>query len=303
MPQLIQKTLAKRLLQSPEFEHLRNDFSLLSGLPLSLYSAFGEPLCCPHCQANPLCRHLQDSPSGRSFCHRSHQKLLQEARQTPARLSCDAGLRLLALPIHAGHHLIGFLLTGGHRTMPPSPAHLHRSIHLLQIAQISLAPDTLAALHEKTPLLSEAHEASFVRFLSLAATQAGQRLLQLAHKTEDAHTLPLPAPIRRALLFMKTHFHQPLSLEETATHAGLSTGHLSRLFHHALGLRFSDYLNALRLEHARHLLTHTRLPIARIALDSGFQSLSQFNRRFKSTEGHSPRQHRYLHAQRSEKTV
>jgi AraC-like DNA-binding protein len=90
----------------------------------------------------------------------------------------------------------------------------------------------------------------------------------------------------------------PLSLGDIAEEVGLSRERLSRLFHETLGITFSDYLAEVRLGRARQLLAEGSSPVTEIAFASGFQSISQFNRRFLQAEGVSPSEYR---RQRSER--
>jgi AraC-like DNA-binding protein len=98
----------------------------------------------------------------------------------------------------------------------------------------------------------------------------------------------VPASIRQAARVIRERHDQPLPLGEVAAAVGLSRERLSRLFHESLGITFSDYLNEVRLGEARRRLAAPKVSITDIAYASGFQSLSQFNRRFKSAEGISP---------------
>jgi len=102
----------------------------------------------------------------------------------------------------------------------------------------------------------------------------------------------LPAKITRAARFVREHHRENLSLAAVAGHVGLSRERLSRLFHESLGITFSDYLNEVRLGEARRRLAAGREAITDVAYSSGYQSLSQFNRRFKAAEGLSPRDYR-----------
>ena len=83
---------------------------------------------------------------------------------------------------------------------------------------------------------------------------------------------------------------EDLGLPAVARHCGVSEGHLSRLFHHATGLTFREYVTQVRAEHARALVLHTSRGITEIAYESGFQSLSQFHRVFRKAYGTSPGQ-------------
>jgi AraC-like DNA-binding protein len=106
----------------------------------------------------------------------------------------------------------------------------------------------------------------------------------------------VPAKIKLAARLIRERFSDPVSLAEIAEAVELSRERLSRLFHETLGITFSDYLNEVRLGEARQQLARQTNKITDIAYASGFQSLSQFNRRFRAAEGMSPSQYRKRHA-------
>ena len=58
-------------------------------------------------------------------------------------------------------------------------------------------------------------------------------------------------------------------------------GHLNRSIKKHLGVTVTEYINSLRLEHAAKLLQTTDKKIVDIALESGFESVSYFNKIFK----------------------
>ena len=62
--------------------------------------------------------------------------------------------------------------------------------------------------------------------------------------------------------------------------SGYSAHYLSRVFSEAVGINFRRFVNELRLEYARELLTTTDLPVTEIAYKSGFGSIRSFNRAF-----------------------
>ena len=55
-----------------------------------------------------------------------------------------------------------------------------------------------------------------------------------------------------------------------------------------------EYMNQYRLEMASRQLAGTELPITSIALESGFNNISYFNRVFKKKFGVTPKEYRKL---------
>ena len=145
----------------------------------------------------------------------------------------------------------------------------------------------------------EEKDESLRRMVEMAATHLECSLSGKWPHEEDA----LPSTISLAARFLQDHFQEAVCLDEVAQHVNLSPERLSRLFHRTLGITFSEYLNQLRLDTCRKLLRETRLPITEIAFSAGFQSLSQFNRRFKAAEGASPSDYRAKQAAASHPVI
>ncbi|MCD7884936.1 MAG: AraC family transcriptional regulator [Lachnospiraceae bacterium] len=94
--------------------------------------------------------------------------------------------------------------------------------------------------------------------------------------------------------YMDQHYSEDLTLETVASVAGFSKYHFSRLFKQCSGYNFYDYLCILRIRAAENLLFSPDLTITEVALQSGFSSLSTFNRTFKKKKGCTPSEYRAL---------
>ena len=94
--------------------------------------------------------------------------------------------------------------------------------------------------------------------------------------------------LQNALIYINAHYTNSLSLNQVATHAKCSPTYLSELFHNKIGMTITQYINVMRLKHAKKLLISSDLPIMSIAFESGFSSLASFNRNFLEIEKVSP---------------
>jgi len=106
---------------------------------------------------------------------------------------------------------------------------------------------------------------------------------------------PSPVDRRRAVeaaLRIEARSHEPLDLETTARESGLSSFHFLRLFSNVLGVTPHQYLVRSRLRHAAQLLADDTRSITEIALEVGFNDLSNFVRTFHRAAGVSPRRFR-----------
>lgn len=100
-------------------------------------------------------------------------------------------------------------------------------------------------------------------------------------------------PVQRAQDFVR---HQPtgdLSMAALAHHAGTSQRNLARLFRQETGMSIGEYVEATRLDLARHLLESAAdVSIKRIATTSGFASPEAFRRAFARRVGVTPTEYR-----------
>ena len=83
-----------------------------------------------------------------------------------------------------------------------------------------------------------------------------------------------------------------ITLAEAAAAAHLSIPAFSRFFRRKTGRTLVAYLNELRTGLACRELIETDRSISDIAFDSGFNNLSNFNRRFRALKGLNPRDFR-----------
>jgi AraC-like DNA-binding protein len=101
-----------------------------------------------------------------------------------------------------------------------------------------------------------------------------------------------PERINRILAMIDAQFAQPLSIAQLAEAGSLSPRSLHRYFLQHLGESVSRYLMRSRIAHACQLLVDTRLPIASIAMQSGYPNTANFNRQFRSLKQMTPLQYR-----------
>jgi transcriptional regulator GlxA family with amidase domain len=95
-----------------------------------------------------------------------------------------------------------------------------------------------------------------------------------------------------AMAHMEAFIETPVSLEDLAAAAGVSTRQLERLFRIHVGKTPTRYYQELRLKRARLLLTQTSMPILQIAVSCGFTSASHFGKCYRALFMHTPREDR-----------
>jgi AraC family transcriptional regulator len=98
--------------------------------------------------------------------------------------------------------------------------------------------------------------------------------------------------LQAALNFIHDNPAGDLSVANLASLAEVSHAHFCRVFRDAMGVPPHRYVLAARLDLARKLLTQSRLPISRIAEESGFSSQSHLTASFRAAHSATPAQYR-----------
>lgn len=84
------------------------------------------------------------------------------------------------------------------------------------------------------------------------------------------------------------HFPDDLSLDTIADLAGMTPPAFCRYFKTRANKTFSEFVSEVRIGHACKLLIGGKLNITQISFESGFRTLSNFNRQFKDITGQTP---------------
>ncbi|MGH8294938.1 MAG: helix-turn-helix domain-containing protein [Steroidobacteraceae bacterium] len=95
-----------------------------------------------------------------------------------------------------------------------------------------------------------------------------------------------------ALQWIEAHGDERVSIDTLAAEAAVSPFHLLRLFDQVVGVTPYQYVLRRRLHRAATRLCDSSEPIATVALQSGFDDLSEFNRHFRRIFGLTPGEYR-----------
>ncbi len=121
------------------------------------------------------------------------------------------------------------------------------------------------------------------------------RLLAEIARSEFSDSAPLaPQWLKQATEIVESRFLERLSLTEIASEVGVHYVHLSRQFHKYNRCTVGELIRRRRVQHASHLLAHSRTSLAEIALVCGFSDQSHLSFLFKRHMGMSPSKFRSL---------
>lgn len=175
----------------------------------------------------------------------------------------------------------------------------------LDYSQISIAPQFGIAdehiRHIAMSLHCELHESNVVGRVyadSLARVLAMQLVRRYSY-LKDLHVNRggmTPRKLRRAIEFINENLdeEQTVALAAVAETVQMSYFHFSRAFKQSTGSSPNVYMTERRIERAKKLLSETDIPIADIALRTGFASQSHFTTTFRKLVWTTPKAFREM---------
>ena len=87
--------------------------------------------------------------------------------------------------------------------------------------------------------------------------------------------------IQKAISYIKQNFSQPITLKTLGALTGYSPNHFQRIFTEAIGTSPQKYLENVRIEQAKYLLTQNEKTLSETAYLCGFSSQAYFIQVFK----------------------
>lgn len=101
-----------------------------------------------------------------------------------------------------------------------------------------------------------------------------------------------PQQLQRVKDFVQAHISQELDLDSLSRQAGFSAYHFARLFRQATGESPHQFVLRQRIERAQRLLERPDMPLAQVALATGFAHQSHLAQHFKRQLGLTPSAYR-----------
>jgi AraC-like DNA-binding protein/quercetin dioxygenase-like cupin family protein len=98
--------------------------------------------------------------------------------------------------------------------------------------------------------------------------------------------------------YVMKNYKNHIGLDDVAEIVNMTQTSFSRYFKSRVNKTFSDFLKEIRIKHACKLLKEEKMNIDSIGYECGFQTLSNFNKQFKTVMGKQPHKYRneYLKA-------
>jgi AraC family transcriptional regulator len=133
--------------------------------------------------------------------------------------------------------------------------------------------------------------------IALLRSRAAERVVELLAEVLAGRASVRPSPpswLGEITRILDARFDRPLRFDALARELGLHPVYLSRAFQRYTGRTMGQYVRALRLRHARHLLSASSRSITAIAAEAGFADSSHLCRTFSELLELTPSAYRGL---------
>lgn len=100
--------------------------------------------------------------------------------------------------------------------------------------------------------------------------------------------------VTKACDFIKDNYSKELTLDKIASEINYSKSYFCYLFKAVTGKNYVEYLNEIRILHAKELLRNTDKNITDISFEVGYKTIANFNKYFKQITGITPSKYRNL---------
>jgi len=92
--------------------------------------------------------------------------------------------------------------------------------------------------------------------------------------------------------YIDNHYQEEIRVDTLAEMINMTPNALSRFFKQKTNRSLSNYINDVRIGQAAALLVDSQMPVVEISYKCGFNTISNFNRTFKSVKGVTPSEFR-----------
>ncbi|MGX7024105.1 helix-turn-helix transcriptional regulator [Vagococcus hydrophili] len=94
--------------------------------------------------------------------------------------------------------------------------------------------------------------------------------------------------LNEIFIYIENHYDELITLDEMAEVVGFSPYYFARFFKKNTGQTFMQFLTDYRINQAKYILSHEKIPMIEVAEKSGFNSVKTFHHVFKEQVGMSP---------------
>lgn len=135
------------------------------------------------------------------------------------------------------------------------------------------------------------HQKAYTALLFSAYIYTFFGTLYQKNRPQNIRARVVENPFAEVITYINENYAKPISVADISREFGYAESYFCRTFKSITGMTPVNYIRALRMEQARHLLLEGELSIADIAIKCGFSDSGYFTRCFKRVYGMAPTQY------------
>lgn len=151
---------------------------------------------------------------------------------------------------------------------------------------------SVGTLIEKLPTTPACSLAGFVLLMDILQQLVDMPSRALSAAPQPVGVIRQDPRLQHVLAWLDAHFDEHLRQSEVARRVNMTPDVFTKWFKRHVGRTFQRYLNEIRVANVCARLAHGDENITTAALESGFNNLANFNRRFRTIVGCTPREFR-----------
>ena len=102
------------------------------------------------------------------------------------------------------------------------------------------------------------------------------------------------------IFYIDHNFQTNIKLETIAPLFGYNSAYLGKIFSKTVGENFNNYVDHIRIEHAKRLIMENKLKVYEISEQVGYKNVDYFHKKFKKYVGQSPAEYRKMYCKDNE---
>jgi ligand-binding sensor protein/AraC-like DNA-binding protein len=299
------------IIDEDNFRTIQDSLSDATEMAMLTVDLRGNPITA-HSNCSKFCKMVRSDLDLFDQCRKCDARGgLEAARlQRPYIYTCHMGLIDFAVPLIIDDHYLGAIMAGQVRLPDHSPTGDLETVVLTDRKKIPLTLlRELDSLREELPVLSidkvqivarmMFHISNYIVAESLARLElmgtpysrmeGASRGIAL---NKPGNLIGAPPILWPALEYIQDHYSEDLSLAALAKLCRVSPNYFSRIFNRSLGENLAQYVQRVRIFHAKRRLAETEDPVTSISFDMGFEDSGYFNKVFKKLVGMTPSEYR-----------
>lgn len=264
---------------------LAKDFHCLTGASISIWDSNFNELCIYPENICPYCKTVKSCQEGRDKCLSSDKAACIKAQsmKNTYYFRCHAGLLDTVLPLKIEDATVAYIMFGQVRDKEEELVTLDNVIKSAQ--KYGMSREKAEKYFYQLPILTHRQIEAAANFLKRSTLYLTMSEAIKVEKNEV--TLKIDNYITENLADI-------LTVKKICEDLLIPKNTLYQISNKYFKTSIKKYITLKRIEKAKHLLTHTSLPIDRICEQVGVMDYNYFIRFFKNNVGYSPLKYRKL---------